>query len=132
VSSSAHGGNHDQAFFEAAIENTAALTASVGSLAETSDTGGALPPGRYLIQAPGIAGTQVVWVHVGPFVKGAPLAPANPVGAGTRRFPLTAAIVAIETHCLGGYSDRIAVQLSSGAAVPVYITRVSTEVRKRA
>jgi len=130
VSASAHSGNHDQAFYEAAIENTVELTATTGSLSATPDAGGALPPGRYLIQSVGLAAGQVVWVHVGPFERGVPLAPSSPVAAGERRFPLTETIVALEAHLLGGYSDRVAVQLSSGSNVTVYISRVSTEVMK--
>lgn len=130
MSASAHRGDHDIAFYEAAIENTAALTAVAGSLAETSDDNGPLPPGRYLIQAPDIGLGQVVWVHVGKFTKGAPLTPSSPIAAGEKRFPLTTAIVAVETHVLGGYSDRIATQLNAGPDVTLYISRVSSEVRK--
>jgi hypothetical protein len=127
MSAGAHRGDHDIAFYEAAIEDTFTLTATTSGLTEApSDADGPLPPGRYLIQVRGISSTQVVWIHVGKFVKGAPLAPSNPIGPGTRRFPLTSAIVAIETHCLKGYSDRISAQVSTGASVPVYISRVST------
>jgi len=130
VSGDAHRGDHDVAYYEAAIENTVALVATVGSLTETPDDGGALPPGRYLIQALALADDQVVWVHVGKFVKGTALAPGAPTAAGEKRFPLTATIVAIETHCLAGYSDRIAAQVSTGANVTLYISRVSTQVQK--
>ena len=132
MSAAAHRGDHDIAFYEAAIENTAALTATSAGLTETADSLGALPPGRYLIQAVGLAQNQVCWVHVGKFVKGEPLAPASPTAPGEKRFPLTSAIVAVESHVLRGYSDRIAVQLSIGASLTVYLSRVSTEARSGA
>jgi len=130
VSASAHRGDHDVAFYEAAIENTVGLTASAGVLTQTVDTDGPLPPGRYLVQAVGLGATQVCWVHVGPYVNGTLLTPLGPTGPGARRFPLTSTIVAIETHILRGYSDRVGVILNAGAAVSVFLSRVSTEARK--
>jgi hypothetical protein len=134
MSGSAHGGNHDVAFYEAAIEETYVATATVGSLVEfNSDAAGALLPGRYLVQVVGLAAglpAQVAWVHVGKFVSGTALSPLNPVAAGTKRFPLTATIPAVEFHVLGGYSDRAAVQIGTGSDVTCFLSRVSTEVRK--
>jgi len=132
MSAAAHRGDHDIAFYEAAIENTFTLNAIVGALTEApTDLDGPLPPGRYLIQLVGASDAAVIaWVHVGKFVAGTPLAPANPVAAGTKRIPLSpSSIIAIETHALQGYSDRIAVQ-SVGGTVTVHITRVSNEARK--
>ncbi len=131
MSGSAHRGDHDIAFYEAAIENTFSLSVTTGALAESpTDAEGPLPPGRYLIQAVGLNSNQVCWIHVGKFVKGTPLAPDAPTGPGTKRFPLTTTIVAIETHCIQGHSDRIAAQLNAGLGVTVYISRVSSQVRK--
>jgi len=127
----AHSGNHDIAFFEAAIEETLGAVAGTGALTSVNtDDDGPLRAGRYLVQAVGISGSQVVWVHVGKYVVGTPLTPAAPTAPGLKRFPLTSAVAGVETHCLGGYSDRMAVQVSSGSSVQVYVSRVSNEVRK--
>jgi hypothetical protein len=131
MSASAHGGNHDQAFYEAAIEETFEAAAATGVLTPfNADTDGALAPGRWLVQVRGLAATQEVWVHVGPFVAGTPLAPVAPTAAGTKRFPLTSSIVGLEFHVLNDYSDRVAVQLNSGASVACFLSRVSTRVQK--
>jgi hypothetical protein len=133
VTASAHSGDHDKAFYEAAIEETFGATATSASLTNVNtDDDGALVPGRYLLQAAGtLVPGQTLWVHRGRFTAGTALSPIGGAAvAGPARFPLTATIVALEFHVLGGYSDRIAVQLGSGSDVTVYLSRVSSAVRK--
>jgi hypothetical protein len=132
VSGNAHRGDHDIAFYEAAIEETREL--SVTDAGENLDEDdGALRPGRYLIQflqssGPGGPVTATCWVHVGPWKNG-PLTPT--LGPGPRRIPLSAnGIAAVETHVLADYSDRIAAIMTAAATGILYITRVSTEIRK--
>jgi len=125
-----HRGDHDIAFFEAAVEETRKVTVTAAGLTQFPDADGPLTPGRYLIQAVGISAGQDCWLHVGQFAAGVALAPAiGPVVGGPKRFPLTTSVPAIETHVLSGYSDQMAFQLSAGANIVVYVTRVSTAIR---
>lgn len=127
MSSAAHRGDHDVAFYEAAIKESYVL--SVGtSLVQTSDADGPLRPGRYLIQLVNPSSdTALCWVHVGKFAKGTAL--AGGTGAGRNRIPLSRqAIVAVETHVLKDDSDRIGAEMTAGSATLI-ITRVSTEAR---
>ncbi|MCH9836988.1 hypothetical protein K0U83_15080 [bacterium] len=132
MSSSAHRGDFDIGYYEASIEETHSVTAAVGALTNAPAAAeGALRPGRYLVQLSNPTAGTVVWVHVGAFDAAVPLAPANPIAAGTRRIPLSSSgVLAIEFQALTGYSDRIAVQ-AVGNAATVFISRVSSETRTR-
>lgn len=132
MSSSAHRGDFDIGFYEAAIEETHSVTAAIGALTNLpSAVDGALRPGRYLIQLSNPVAGSVVWVHVGAFDATVPLAPVNPVAAGTKRIPLSSAgVLAVEYQALAGFSDRIAVQ-ATGNATTVFVSRVSTETRMK-
>ena len=123
MSSSQHRGDDDIAFFQADIGETRLLAAISGSATQLPTAGGALPPGRYLIQATDISDAgALVWVGVGAFGTTISLTAA----AGHRRIPLSSgAILAIETNVRKGDSDQIAVRTSAGTA-NVFISLVST------
>jgi hypothetical protein len=130
VSSNAHRGDDDIAFYAADIGDTALLSASV-TPAQLSDAHGPLPSGRYIIQVVNLSGTgkQLVWVGQGPFVPGGVMAIA--AAPGKDRIPLSQqALVAIETNVVKGFSDRIAA-VTSGGTAEVYITRVSREAQHK-
>ena len=123
-----HRGDHDIAFYEAALEETYELGVST-AFDETSDDDGPLIPGRYLIQlvAPTSSAT-LAWVHAGAFEKGASL--GGTADAGTKRFPLSGdGVKAVEFHVLKGYSDRIGVIAEAGTG-RLLISRVSTRTDK--
>ncbi len=122
--SDGHRVTDDIAFYAADIGDTIVLAASAAG-AQTPDVGaaGALPPGRYLVQARNLSvATAVVWVHVGSWVTAVPI--VLTVGAGRRRVPLSAEVPAIEFHVRKNDSDRIGAITSSGTA-DVWITRIS-------
>ena len=131
MSSNAHSGTHDIAFYEADIGGTFVISASTTLANAPSDVEGALPPGRYLVQAISFSdATATCWLHVGRFESGTPLVPGNDIAAGTQRFPLHGdAMPAIEFNVLTGHNDRVAVVTSAGTAT-VYLSRVSTITRK--
>lgn len=127
MSSAAHRGDHDIAFYEAAIEETHRLDVTA-TYSQLPDVDGPLRPGRYLIQLFNPSNdTAVCWVHVGKFEKAVSL--AGTAGPGVRRVPLSKqAIIAIETHVLVGHSDRIGAIMSAGTGT-LFVTRVSSETR---
>jgi hypothetical protein len=119
----AHNGDDDIAFFAADLGETRELSATTTG-AQTTDTDGALEPGRYLIQIVDATAGAIVWIIRGRFERGAPLSLS--AGPGPARIPLsTQALVAIETHVREGDSDRIGAITNTGVAT-VYLTRVST------
>jgi len=122
MSGSAHRGDDDIAYFEAAIEETVALAATVAG-AQTTDNYGALTPGRWLIQAQAFSvATALCWVQVGAFVKGSPISLAS--GAGLKKYPLSDKLPAIEFNIRKGVDDRVGVIMSAGTA-DVLLSRVS-------
>lgn len=128
MSANAHRGDHDIAFYEAALEETRELGVTT-AFAQFSDAAGPLTPGRYLIQlAVASSDTAFCWVHLGKFEKGENL--GGTAAAGRRRFPLSrSTVVAIESHVLGGYSDRLGAIMSAGSGT-LYVSRVSTAIPK--
>lgn len=128
MSASAHRGDHDIAFYEAAIEETRSLAVTAG-FTQLSDEDGALVPGRYLVQlAAASSDTAFCWVHVGEFVKTESL--GGTAGPGRARFPLSrSTVVAVEFHVIGGYSDRLGAIMSAGTGT-LYVSRVSTATPK--
>lgn len=128
MSDSAHRGDHDIAFYEAAIEETRAL-AVTNVFSQFSDAEGPLVPGRYLIQlVSSSVSTAFCWVHLGKFEKGVSL--AGTALPGPRRVPLSrSTVVAVETHVLANYSDRLGAIMTAGSG-QLYVTRVSTKVGK--
>jgi len=130
MSAGAHRGDHDIAFYEAAIEETRSLAVTT-TFAQLPDEDLGLEPGRYLIQlATASSDTSFCWVHLGAFEKGVTL--GGTAAPGRRRFPLSrSTIVAIESHVLEGYSDRLGAIMSAGTGT-LYISRVSTRIPKGA
>ena len=125
----AHDGEDDRDFFHAAIERTYPPLAVTTGGAQTSDADGALPSGRYLIQAMNFIGASsiICWVRTGAFIKGAPLSLVS--GPGLNTVPLnTGAAVAIEINVKKDYNDRIGAITSTGSCT-VFITRVSRTSR---
>ncbi len=130
MSGSAHRGDHDVAFYEAAVEETIELSLST-AFTQTPDSNGPMTAGRWLIQLYNPGQNAICWVHEGIFVEGVPLAPSSPTSAGLRRIPLSIrSVIAFETHVLPNYSDRIGAILTQGTAL-LWLTRVSTATRKR-
>ena len=131
MSDAAHRGDHDIAYYEATVGETAALTTSAADTPAflNDDDAAALLPARYLIQVAAVSDPAVVvWVGFSPFVRGE--APASVAGAGPKRVPLSqSTIIAIETHVLEDTDDRVTVE-STGGTATVYVTRVSTVVRR--
>ena len=127
MSGNAHRGDHDVAFYEATIGETRELAVS-DAYAQLPDDDGPLAPARYVIQLVALSDDNaVVWVHVGPFGEGDLGGAAGP---GNSRFPLSSGVVA-ETHVLEGESDRIgAIADTPGVTARLFISRVSTVVRK--
>jgi len=125
VSGSAHNGEDDIAFFAADIGHTYVLSLSTG-LTTLPAALGALVPGRYLIQVGGLSAGAIAWVHFDKFQDTPPNIP-SPIGEGPQRIPLLqTAVIAIETHALKGYSDRLSAIVTSGAAT-LYATRISRD-----
>lgn len=120
----AHEGEDDRAFFHAAIERTYPELAVTAGGEQLADDVGALPPGRYLIQAINFSDSSAIcWVHVGKFVEGSPI--SLTAGPGKDTVPLNpSGAVAIETNVVKGHSDRIGAIMSAGTC-SVFITRVS-------
>lgn len=120
----AHEGEDDRAFFHAAIERTYPALAATAAGEQLGDDVGALPPGRYLIQAINFADSaDICWVHVGKFIEGTPIALS--AGPGKDKVPLNpSGAIAIETNVVAGHSDRIGAIMSAGTCT-VFITRVS-------
>lgn len=108
-------------FYAANLGRTTALAVSVVS-AQTPDSEGALPPGRYLLHlGDDVASTTIVWVTAGPFTKGGTLTAV----AAVPLFPMsTARIVTIEINVRKGDNDRIAAIASAGAGT-LFVTQVS-------
>lgn len=126
----AHEGNDDIAFFHAAIERTyEPIAVTTSGTDQLGDDVGALPTGRYLIQAVNFSDTTAIcWVHVGKFEEGAAL-PMN-AGAGSKKVPLTpSGAVAIEYNVVKEVNDRIGAVLSAGTCT-LLITRVSRTSEK--
>lgn len=123
MSSAAHNGADDIAFYEAAIGHTYQLDADDSGVQLGSDAG-PLPSGRYLIQAFNLSAGGVCWVHVGGHGQALGLV----AGAGRNRIPLTReTILAVETHVRKGDSDTVGAICTAGATATVWITRVSTK-----
>jgi len=122
MSASAHNGADDIAFYEADIGYTYELSVTDAG-AQLDEALGALPSGRYLIQAQGLEEGDVCWVHFGPYRKPIPLS----VGSGPKRIPLTSAIFAFETHIRKGNSDTLGAITTSGASAILWITLVSVK-----
>lgn len=131
MSDGAHRGDHDIAFYEATIGETLAHTtsgpATPGFL--NDDDAGALTPARYLIQVAAVSDPAVVvWVGFSEFEAGA--TPASIAAAGLKRIPLSqSTIIAIETNVLEAEDDRVTIE-STGGTATVYVTRVSTVIRR--
>lgn len=124
MSAGAHNGADDIAFYEADLGLTVELPVNASG-AQTSDEGGPLPAGRYLIQAFNLTDGGVCWVHTGKYKRGSglPLVAA----AGRNRIPLTGkTLIAVETHVREGSSDRVGAITSAGATCTLWITQVST------
>lgn len=121
----AHEGDDDRAFYHAAIERTyPIISVTTSGNDQFSDDVGALPQGRYLIQAVNFSDTTALcWVHVGKFEDGSPIAMA--ATPGMNKVPLTpSGAVAIEYNVIRGVNDRIGAVLSAGTC-SLLITRVS-------
>lgn len=125
MSGSAHNGEDDIAFFAADIGHTYVLPLTTG-LTTLPAALGALVPGRYLIQVGGLSAGAVAWLHFDKYQDDPPNIP-TPIGAGPQRIPiLLSAVIAIETHAVKGYSDRLSGILTTGTAT-LYATRVSRD-----
>lgn len=125
MSGSAHNGEDDIAFFAADVGYTYVMALST-ALTTLPAALGALVPGRYLIQIGGLSAGAVAWVHFDKFQDDPPNI-VTPTGAGPQRVPImSSSVVAIETHAVKGYSDRLSAILTSGSAV-LYATRVSRD-----
>jgi hypothetical protein len=121
----AHRGDHDIAFYEAAIEETVELDVST-TWAELADSVGPLRSGRWLVQFIGtLEGENLCWLHVGRWTKGEPLG-AQAAEPGPRRFPLSEVARAIEFHVVPGYNNRLGAIMESGSG-KLLISRISTE-----
>jgi hypothetical protein len=109
------------AFFAAELGRTRKLALTVAS-AQTPDTEGALPPGRYLLQIADLSSASAkVFIRARPFVAGDTVTAV----ADAPDFPLhLAGLVAIEFHVRKGYNDRIAAILTAGTG-NLFITEVS-------
>lgn len=121
-------------FYGADLGRTRALSAGAGAPvssggASPADPEGALPPGKYLIQAQAPSGggaSDHVFIDAVPFKKGdtawntmAAAAPATPLIRGW-----------IEIHVRPGHNDRIVARTSAGSTT-VYITQISRVPKKR-
>lgn len=119
-------------FFGADIGPTrtlAAVAANAVSTAgtATTDPGGTLPPGRYLIQCTPPGGTDIVFVGAVPFKKGdvswqtqAAAAPNAPL---IRSF--------IEINVRKGHNDRIYARTTGGTS-SVFVTQITRVPQKTA
>lgn len=125
MSGSAHSGFDDKSFYEADIGETTVLSATAVGV-QTADAVGALPPGRYLVQARTFSDpTATCWILTGKYVASTPIALA--ASAGAQRIPLSPEVPGVEFHVRKGYSDRVGAITSAGTAT-VYLTRISTKV----
>jgi hypothetical protein len=96
---------------------------------QTSDDIGALPPGKYFIQALAISG--VCWVKTSKWVKSAAadvVAPTFPAAAAlgslVKEFPLDAAAVrSFELHVKPGVNDRIQAICEAAGSASLVITK---------
>ncbi len=114
-----HDPKDDVAYFAADLGRTIQLSLTIAG-AQTSDDEGALPAGRYLLQAD-VTAARIAWVTVGKFVKGTPIALLNAVPS----FPMQNKLVVLqELHVRRGVNDRIGARMSQGEGI-LYITRVS-------
>ena len=101
--------------------------AAAPALVQNTDAEGALPPGRYLAAVRDASDVgALVWLHVGPWERGAVLAPAAATGSGPARIPLNDNGF-VEWTVVAGHNDRFAATVSTGTAV-LHITRVSRSV----
>jgi len=96
---------------------------------QTSDALGALPPGKYFIQATAI--TADCWVKATKWVAAqaatvvAPATPAAGVSAVANEFPLTiGGIKSFTLHVRSGVNDRIEAVCGGGATATLAITRM--------
>ena len=125
MSGAAHNGDDDIAFYAADVGYTYVLPLTTG-LSTLPAVDGALVPGRYLVQVGGLTTGAIAWVHFDAYQDDPP-AISNPTGAGRQRVPLMATgLIAIETHAVAKYSNRISGIVTSGTAT-LYVTRVSRD-----
>jgi len=116
-------------YFGADLGVTRALSAVAANMVSTggaSDAGGALPPGKYLIQITPPGGTDQVFLAAIPFAKGdvswAALTAAAP------RMPLVRGW--IELHVRKAHNDRIIARCTGSATATVYVTLISRVPQK--
>lgn len=94
------------------------------TLTTNSDAAGPLEPGRWLAVARNFStATALMWLHVGAFEKGTPLAPAAPTGQGPSRIPLSQNGF-VEFTVVEGYNDRFAATMSAGTGT-LHLTKIS-------
>lgn len=104
-------------YYDQDIGPTYSLAAST-SVAFTTDAVGPLPPGKYLVQAPSLGGTDLVFISLVPFKAGdtpsiSAQAPATPIIRGW-----------LEFNVKTGDNDRVVIRATGGTGT-VYITQVS-------
>lgn len=124
MSLSAINGSDIIADFSSALGFTRKIGATDAS-AQTPDSGGALEPGRYLVQLlnPSAAG-DTCWVIAAPFKRGETIV----VTQDAPSFPLQRnGIAQFQFNVLPAVNDRIAVRMDAGKTGTVYITRISRD-----
>lgn len=116
------------AYFSADIGFTYVMAiAAAPALVQNTDAEGPLAPGRYLAAIRDVSDAgALVWLHVGPFVKSAILAPAAATGQGPARMPLNDNGF-VEFTVVKGHNDRVAATVATGTAT-LHLTRVSRDV----
>ena len=125
MSGAAHNGDDDIAFFAADVGYTYVLPLTT-DLTTLPAALGALVPGRYLVQVGGLNTGAIAWIHFDAYQDDPP-AINTPTGAGKQRVPLMpTGLIAIETHAVKKYSDRISGIVTTGTAT-FYVTRVSRD-----
>ena len=117
-------GTDAQDYFAAVLGKTRYLAVTSAPV-QFSDADGPLVPGRYLLH---IADTlplnapPMVWVNMGPFVKGETLAVAaeTPYGPPFQ----DGRVLALEVNVRPGLNDQVSAITASGSAI-LYLTRIS-------